>query len=110
MRKYGCCVEDLNGEEPCVMDPNQDDYCVHDCIYAELLVSAGQFKEDCQYWLPCVPVRPEEDDVDFRDLLMNLLAVIHCDGGHYVAEHGVLKAVDDAVAVICELRSTGDGI
>jgi predicted Zn-dependent protease len=29
-------------------------------------------------------------------LLRELLAVIHRDGGHYVAEHGIEKAADDA--------------
>jgi hypothetical protein len=32
-----------------------------------------------------------------NDHLLNLLAVIHRDGGHYVAEHGLKKAVKDAL-------------
>lgn len=29
--------------------------------------------------------------------LGELLAVIHCDGGHYQAEHGTAKATNDAI-------------
>jgi len=32
--------------------------------------------------------------------LMNLLAYIHRDGGHYTAEHGLEKSVKDAKEVI----------
>ena len=37
-------------------------------------------------------------DVTFaeREAISNLLAVIHRDGGHYEAKHGLLKAVEDA--------------
>lgn len=30
------------------------------------------------------------------DKLCNLLAIIHRDGGHYISEHGIDKAIDDA--------------
>ena len=33
---------------------------------------------------------------NYKNLLMNLLAVIHRDGGHYVDKHGVVKACSDA--------------
>lgn len=36
-------------------------------------------------------------------LLLNLLAVIHRDGGHYVAEHGLEKAYVDAAAKVAPL-------
>jgi hypothetical protein len=39
-----------------------------------------------------------------RDLLRNLLAVIHRDGGHYAAEHGLEKAVSDAMSLVTDLR------
>lgn len=32
----------------------------------------------------------------FESALSNLLAIIHRDGGHYVAKHGYDKAVNDA--------------
>jgi hypothetical protein len=32
-----------------------------------------------------------------EDLLRNLLAVIHRDGGHYAAEHGLVQATRDAL-------------
>lgn len=36
--------------------------------------------------------------------LQELLAVIHRDGGHYVAAHGIGRAVEDAVSVVYEAR------
>ena len=41
-------------------------------------------------------------------VLLNLLAVIHGDGGHYVARHGLEKAVDDAKKVINKLKQIED--
>jgi hypothetical protein len=35
----------------------------------------------------------------------NLLAVVHCDGGHYTAEHGVKKSTDDAIEIVCEMKN-----
>ena len=35
--------------------------------------------------------------------LLNLLAIIHRDGGHYVAEHGIVKAIKDAQKIVVEL-------
>lgn len=35
-----------------------------------------------------------------RAALYNLLAVIHCDGGHYTGEHGVAKSAADAQQVV----------
>lgn len=40
--------------------------------------------------------------------LGNLLAVIHRDGGHYLAEHGLEKAVEDAMAKWAEMRKALD--
>lgn len=37
--------------------------------------------------------------------LLNLLAVIHRDGGHYVSEHGILKAFEDAKRIVLNERS-----
>ena len=36
--------------------------------------------------------------------LLNLLAVIHGDGGHYVARHGLEKAVKDATKIVNRLK------
>ena len=36
-------------------------------------------------------------EIDYKEVLLNVLAVIHRDGGHYVDAHGVEKAVSDAV-------------
>lgn len=40
-----------------------------------------------------------------RDHLRNLLARIHCDGGHYTSKHGISKSCLDADALLVE-RST----
>jgi len=40
--------------------------------------------------------------------LLNLLAVIHGDGGHYVARYGREKAVEDAKRVINRLKQIED--
>lgn len=34
---------------------------------------------------------------DYETLLLDLLAVLHRDGGHYVGEHGLRKAYNDAI-------------
>lgn len=44
----------------------------------------------------CKPVQQSEPVCNFEQELMNLLCRIHRDGGHYIAEHGVRKAIDDA--------------
>jgi len=36
--------------------------------------------------------------------LENLLCVIHRDGGHYIAEHGLQKAFDDALKIHYQQR------
>lgn len=42
---------------------------------------------------------------DYKHLLLNLLAVIHRDGGHYATEHGVIKASKDAEKIVIKERS-----
>lgn len=37
--------------------------------------------------------------------LFNLLAVIHRDGGHYVEDHGVKKAVRDAIEILYNVET-----
>lgn len=41
-------------------------------------------------------------------LLANLLAVIHRDGGHYQHEHGSFKATYDAIEVVYDLRTESE--
>lgn len=41
--------------------------------------------------------------LDALRMLGNLLARIHRDGGHYVFQHGLEKAVEDAEKVIADL-------
>lgn len=44
-------------------------------------------------------------DKDTRQAVGNLLARIHRDGGHYVAEHGLLKASEDAETIVVDLQA-----
>lgn len=47
---------------------------------------------------------------DLKELLEqeigNLLAVIHRDGGHYITQHGLSKAITDAISIIYTLRES----
>jgi hypothetical protein len=44
-------------------------------------------------------------EVSPEHILRNLLAVIHRDGGHYAAKHGLEKAGEDAQALVLKERS-----
>lgn len=39
------------------------------------------------------------------DYMGNLLAIIHCDGGHYRVEYGTKKATDDAIEIVSRLKA-----
>ena len=52
------------------------------------------------------PEQPAQQDSDQR--LVNLLCRIHRDGGHYIAEHGLEKAVADADVKVAELNAMSD--
>jgi hypothetical protein len=39
-----------------------------------------------------------------RATLENLLCIIHRDGGHYIAKHGLQKAFDDALELYYKQR------
>ncbi len=54
--------------------------------------------------------KPDDDSVVADVALRNLLAVIHRDGGHYIAEHGLAKAVADAMTMIPNLRAVIDEV
>jgi hypothetical protein len=43
--------------------------------------------------------------VSAKHMLSELLAVIHRDGGHYQGEHGINKAVKDAIDLILQERA-----
>jgi hypothetical protein len=51
-----------------------------------------------------VKTRPKKKrkpaDKEYQRLLLNLLAVIHGDGGHYVDKHGIYKAQEDAMTIV----------
>lgn len=48
------------------------------------------------------------DAAGAKQQLSNLLARIHRDGGHYEAEHGTDKAVDDADTIVANLNAAAD--
>ena len=43
--------------------------------------------------------------VKTTDILLDLLAIIHHDGGHYIHKHGILKAFEDARNVLATLHA-----
>lgn len=43
--------------------------------------------------------------IDYEKLLLNLLARIHRDGGHYTQEYGIEKSVQDADLRVAEAYS-----
>lgn len=45
-----------------------------------------------------------EAQLESAEYMGNLLAIIHCDGGHYRAEHGDKKATDDAIEIVSGLK------
>jgi hypothetical protein len=53
----------------------------------------------------CIPKTPT---VDYKHELGNLLCRIHRDGGHYIAEHGWRKAIDDADAICARENALRD--
>lgn len=58
---------------------------------------------------PVVPVEPKK----LRGLLLNLLAVIHGDGGQHTDEHGLIESVEHAEKLVADWRaeaSHGGGV
>jgi len=41
-----------------------------------------------------------KEELDYKSKYLNLLAVIHRDGGHYVSKHGESKAAEDGIQKI----------
>ena len=40
----------------------------------------------------------------YKHILESLLAIIHRDGGHYTAAHGIPKSVEDAITIVANER------
>jgi len=38
----------------------------------------------------------KDENKEFKNLLLDLLAVLHRDGGHYTANHGIEKSIKEA--------------
>ena len=45
---------------------------------------------------------------ELEDSLLSLLAIVHRDGGHYVADHGIGRAVNDAILKVAANNSVID--
>lgn len=54
------------------------------------------------------PVEAGEKQPDSEHEIRELMAILHGDGGHYVAEHGLLKAIQDAKELINTKWVVGD--
>lgn len=57
-----------------------------------------------------VDPRPTTADAARRLIVGNLLAVIHRDGGHHMAEHGVEASCAAAERVVCDERARLDAV
>jgi hypothetical protein len=54
------------------------------------------------------PAAPVQEPVAWEQELTNLLCRIHRDGGHYIAERGWRKAIDDADLKVAQLNAASD--
>jgi len=89
------CNDELRPDEQKELVDELLDYLCFDC--GARLPKYGECSR-------CGTVRPNEAP-DYKYLLLNLLAVIHGDGGHYTHDHGVEKSVEDAIAIFHRCRS-----
>ena len=51
---------------------------------------------------------PKQEPVAWQQELANILCRVHRDGGHYIAEHGWRKAIDDADLKVADLNAASD--
>ena len=51
-----------------------------------------------------------QQPMDWNQELANLLCRIHRDGGHYIAEHGWRKAIDDADLKVANMNAESDNL
>ena len=42
------------------------------------------------------PIHTVKEPIDYENELKELLCVLHRDGGHYIQEHGIKKAIEDS--------------
>ena len=52
--------------------------------------------------------QPADDPEELRQTLANILCRIHRDGGHYIAEHGWRKAIQDADLKVAQMNADAD--
>jgi hypothetical protein len=72
----------------------------------EILKSSTEHELDGQWLFVADAILAELNaEPNYQHYLMNLLAIIHCDGGHYVGKHGIEKACKDAEQIIIAGRN-----
>lgn len=88
-------------------------YCVSDEMTNDVFRKCGSFEGSVsdieELWAVMLAAAPAPATVATEAVAQavgDLLAVIHRDGGHYQAEHGIEKAARDAIAKYNELRAT----
>jgi len=73
------------------------------CGLSELTVETAAAQSPAMYdWYYAEQTRLQE----MEHHLFNILAVYHRDGGHYTAEHGVQKSVEDMITKYYKLLAT----
>ena len=73
-----------------------------DCIDAEM---RGEIKGQKYLRNQIEVMLDEEESMEVQKALLNLLAVIHRDGGHHTDEVGLLQSIKDAKDAYYALRS-----
>jgi FtsZ-binding cell division protein ZapB len=78
---------------------NADDYPNAEQIAKEIQRRYNEF----------LPLRAELQSLKEENAIVReLLPIIHGDGGHYVGKHGLNKAVEDAIEIVCSLKEEID--
>ncbi len=73
--------------------------------WIECRTSGRTLKQECEQTAARIV-----EDHGKSDLLLNILARIHRDGGHYVAAHRLSKAIEDADRIVAELNCDNDSL
>lgn len=74
-----------------------------DTLREELRAKYHQVVDEKNEWRAVA--NAERAACESADYMGNILAIIHCDGGHYKAEHGTVKATDDAIEIVSGLKA-----
>ena len=55
-----------------------------------------ELEEAFKGWMLDTESHMDPSDINYQKELMDLLCIIHGDRGHYIAQHGEAKAIQDA--------------